>query len=158
MITIALIGCSKTKKVRTPDGWDEARNVYDSDLFRKRVAHVESRRLPWYIISAKSALLKPTTPIKLYNRVLDELDEIEIAEWHLDVANMLMTELSNNFGKPRLSSVTIELHAGEKYCEPLGSILLMFGMNVTKPVANLGIGQQLAYYKSLTPLETNACQ
>jgi hypothetical protein len=42
----------------------------------------------------------------------------------------------------------VELHAGAKYCEPLGAILQMFGLKVVKPVASLSIGQQLAFYKS----------
>lgn len=148
MITIAFVGCSKTKRLKMPHGgYCPARDLYVSDLFVKRVAHVERRGLPWYIISAKSRLLKPTVSVRNYNRVMDELSGIEIAEWHLGVANQLMTELWCEFNAPKLSDVTVELHAGAKYCEPLGAILSMFGVTITKPVASLGIGGQLAFYK-----------
>lgn len=147
MIEIALIGCSKSKATCGPSGFIPARELYDSDLFRKRVAHVESRGLPWYVLSAKCGLLKPSTPIRPYNQVITDLSCLEVAEWHLGVANMLMTELFYEFGEPKLSSVKIELHAGSKYCEPLGTILKLFGVSVVKPVEHRGIGQQLAFYK-----------
>jgi hypothetical protein len=146
MITIALIGCSKTKSVSNPSGYAAARDLYSSDLFAKRVAHIEDRGLPWYILSAKSGLLKPSVLLRSYNATLSELSSIEIAEWHLGVANQLMTELWYEFREPKLSTVTIELHAGAKYCEPLASILELLGVKVIKPVANLSIGKQLQFY------------
>jgi hypothetical protein len=120
-------------------------------LFRKRVEHVESRGLPWYILSAKSGLIKPSLMLRNYNATMGELSGIEVAEWHLGVANELMSALWYDFRSPKLSSVSVELHAGAKYCEPLGAILQMFGVQVIKPVNSLGIGQQLAFYKSVQP-------
>ena len=148
MITIALVGCSKTKAVGHPSGYAAARDLYVSDLFSKRVDHVESRGLPWYILSAKCGLLKPSVQVRAYDKTISDLSGIEVAEWHLGVANQLMSELWYEFDAPKLSSVTVELHAGAKYCEPLGAILQMFGVKVVKPVASRGIGQQLAFYKS----------
>jgi hypothetical protein len=148
MLTIALIGCSKTKANPEPGGYLEARALYDSDLFRKRVAHVEKRNLPWYILSAKSGLLKPTVAIRPYNMVLTELTPIEVAEWHVGVANQILSELWYGFDSPKLSDVTIEIHAGAKYCDPLGSILGLLGMKVSKPMEHTSIGKQLAFYKS----------
>ena len=145
-VTIALVGCSKTKLVRDPSGYELARDIYTSDLFRKRKGHVEGRGIPWYILSAKSGLLKPSVPIRNYDAMLGGLSEIELAEWHLGVANQLMSELYYEFSSPKLSDVTVELHAGAKYCEPLGALLSMFGVKVVKPVKGLGIGQQLAFY------------
>lgn len=147
-LTIALVGCSKTKVSDVHEKWTEARHLYSSDLFSKRVQHVESRDLPWYILSAKNGLLKPNGMVKKYDSTIGQLSDIEVAEWHLGVANQLMSELWYEFKGPALSSLTVELHAGAKYCEPLGSILRLFGVNVVKPVANLGIGQQLAFYKA----------
>ena len=149
MITIALIGCSKTKCEATPTGYCAARDLYCSDLFEKRVGHVEQRGLPWYILSAKSGLLSPSAQVRPYNETLKDASSIEVAEWHLGVANQLMSELYYAFNAPKLLSVTVELHAGARYCEPLGAILRMFGVKVVKPVANRGIGQQLAYYSRI---------
>lgn len=148
MITIALIGCSKTKADAGPSGYLPAQDLYSSDLFAKRVEHVKRRSLPWYILSAKCGLLSPTVQVRPYEKIITDLSDIEVAEWHLGVANQLMTELWYEFKEPKLSSVTVELHAGAKYCEPLGAILLMFGVKVVKPVASRGIGEQLAFYKS----------
>lgn len=147
-LTIAFVGCSKTKAAVGPSGYLAAGDLYNSDLFRKRAEHVESRGLPWYILSAKCGLLNPTTSIRTYNTTMADLNEIEQAEWHIGVANQLMSALWCDFEAPKLSDVTIELHAGAKYCEPLGAILTMFGVKILKPVAGLGIGEQLAYYKS----------
>jgi hypothetical protein len=148
MVTIALIGCSKTKAVTQQHKLIAARDLYISDLFRKRVEHVEKRGLPWYILSAKSGLLKPTVLVRSYDRTLGDSDELELAEWHLGVAGQFMSELCYEFGSPKLSSVAVEMHAGEGYCEPLGAILKMFGVKVIKPVAGRGIGEQLKFYKS----------
>lgn len=150
MIRIALVGCSKTKVPfdKLKGGFTPARDLYASDLFRKRVSHVESLGLPWYILSAKGGLVNPSTPLRHYNTTLKSLTEIERAEWSIGVANQLMTELYYEFGSPELRSVHVELHAGGSYCEPLGTILGLFGITVVKPVAGLGIGKQLAFYGS----------
>jgi len=149
MITIALIGCSKSKANAGPIGYLPAREMYCSDLFEKRVKHVTKRDLPWYILSAKCGLLKPDVPVRPYNTVITDLCDIEVAEWHLGVANQLMSELWYEFDAPKLSSVTIELHAGEKYCEPLAILLKQFKLKVKRPVKGLGIGRQLEYYASV---------
>ena len=149
MITIALIGCSKTKADAGPSGYLPAQELYSSDLFAKRVEHVTKRNLPWYILSAKCGLLSPTVQIRPYNTVMTDLSNIEVAEWHLGVANRLMTELWYEFNAPRLSDVTVEIHAGAKYCEPLGTILQNFKISVCRPVQGLGIGRQLKFYRAL---------
>lgn len=146
VLTIALVGCSKQKN--TPEhGYLPARDLYASDLFRKRVSHVESRGLPWFILSAKGGLLSPSVPVRTYDCTMSDLTEIEVAEWHLGVANQLMTALFYDFHCQSLSRVRIELHAGQKYCEPLATFLKTFGIQVSTPLAGLGIGEQLAYYK-----------
>ena len=154
-IEIAFVGCSKTKTCTSPSGYTAARDLYTSDLFRKRVEYVERKGMPWYILSAKSGLISPTVALRNYNETLADLSCTEIAEWHLDVANSLMTELIYEFKGPKLSDVTIEFHAGSRYCEPLGSILKIFGVNIRKPVANLGIGKQLAFYSEQNMEATN---
>jgi hypothetical protein len=146
MTTIALIGCSKTKAIKSATGWAPARDLYSSDLFTKRVKHVEARGLPWYILSAKSGLLKPTVDVRLYDKTISDLCPLEVAEWHLGVANQLMSEFWYEFNITDPAKVTIELHAGAKYCEPLGNILQLLGVTVVKPVVGLGIGKQKAFY------------
>jgi hypothetical protein len=86
-LTIALIGCSKRKN-EAQHGYLPASELYSGDLFSKRVKHVQSRGVPWYILSAKSGLLKPTTPIRTYDKVVTILTELERAEWHIGVRDI----------------------------------------------------------------------
>jgi hypothetical protein len=143
---IALIGCSKRKNEVGSSGFIKARDLYAGELFKKRVALVESKNIPWYILSAKSGLLKPFVPVRTYDYTFAQMTELERAEWHVGVANQLFSELFYTFGDPKLSTVTIEFHCGSDYCEPLATILGLFGVKSEKPVAGLGIGQQLKFY------------
>jgi hypothetical protein len=147
VVRIALVGCSKTKMNLSAGRHVEARDLYVSELFKLRRSHVEGRMLPWYILSAKSGLLNPATLVRTYDQPLANLEGVALAEWHIDVANTLMTELVYTFGSSKLSTVTVEFHAGSRYCEPLASVLKLFGIKVERPVAGLGIGQQLAHYR-----------
>ena len=147
----AIVGCSKIKgEVKRigqhGDAWIEAQDLYTSDLFKKRRAHVESRGLVWFISSAKSGLVTPTTPLRPYNRTMDDLAPIDVAAWHVTTVNQLIDALYYDHNIRDLKEVAIELHAGSRYIEPLDKILEMFGAEVIKPVAGMGIGQQLAYY------------
>jgi hypothetical protein len=146
---IALIGCSKKKNKVGVTGYCAARDLYAGELFKKRVATVEAKGLPWYVLSAKSGLLSPTVQVRTYDYTFAQMTELERAEWHVGVANQLFTELFYTFGDPKLSTVTIEFHCGSNYCEPLATILGMFGIKSEKPVAGLGIGQQLKFYSKV---------
>jgi hypothetical protein len=146
MTTIALIGCSKTKKVVDRLEWVPARELYTGDLFRKRVAYVESKGLPWYILSAKSGVLHPDTAVMSYDATMGDKTEYEIAEWHSSVVTMLLDKLYYNHNEPPLKTVTLEIHAGAKYVQPLEQMLKLLGIKVVLPVKGLGIGEQLAYY------------
>ncbi len=147
----AIVGCSKIKAEvkrigQHGDAWIEAQDLYTSDLFKKRRAHVESRGLVWFIASAKSGLVTPTTPLRPYDRTMEDLAPIDVAAWHVTVVNQLIDSLYYDHNIRDFKEVAIELHAGSRYIEPLDKILEMFGAEVIKPVAGMGIGQQLAYY------------
>ncbi len=146
MTTIALIACSKSKKVIGPADWVPAQELYTSDLFQKRVGHVTSRQLPWYILSAKSGVIAPTTMVRSYDQTLRDMSEFEIAEWHAGVVVQLLDKLCYDHRQPSLKTVTFEIHAGSKYVQPLEKMLTLLGIKVVLPVKGLGIGEQLAYY------------
>ncbi len=154
----AIVGCSKIKAEvkkldQFGDAWIEAQDLYTSDLFKKRRSHVESRGLVWFIASAKSGLVNPTTPLRPYEKTIDDLAPIDVAGWHVTVVNQLIDALYYDHDIRDLKEVAIELHAGAKYIEPLDKILEMFGAQVIKPVAGMGIGQQLAYYSGVACVE-----
>ena len=147
----AVIGCSKEKaklkRLNTyGDDWIEAKDLYVSDLFKKRMAHVEARKIPWFIASAGSGLVAPTTPMRTYDKTIADMEAIDRSAWYVGVASELIDRLYYDHDIRDLRDVAIELHAGADYCEPLDKILELLGAEVIRPVKGLGIGQQLAYY------------
>lgn len=147
MMRIALIGCSKSKKVIGPADWVPAQELYTSDLFQNRVEHVTSRQLPWYILSAKSGVIAPTTMVRSYDQTLRDMSEFEVAEWHAGVVVQLLDKLYYDHKSPSLKAVTVEIHAGARYVQPLEQLLKVLGVRVELPVKGKGIGEQLAFYK-----------
>lgn len=151
--TFALVGCSKKKLVSKNSFSDfiPAREVYTSDLFVKRVAHVESRGLPWFILSAKSGCIPPITPLRIYNIKMADKAPIDVAAWHVGAAGQFIDSLYHDWDIRDLKQVEVELHAGSAYCKPLADILVLLGVKVILPVHRMGIGQQLKYYKESIP-------
>jgi hypothetical protein len=147
-MTVALIGCAKKKRTLNPfEPMILARELYCSDLFKKRVEHVESRSLPGYILSAKSGCVAPSTPMRIYDHTMsDKIDQIDVSAWHVGVVNQLIDLLYYEQNIRDLRTVSVEIHAGRSYCDPLKSILELVGFEVFTPVAGLGIGEQLGYY------------
>lgn len=146
MTTIAVIGCSKTKK----RGATKARNLYLGTLFTKRVLWLEQRNVPWYILSAKYGLLAPDSPVEgVYENRLHDLPEMERLEWHLRAAGDLVKALRENHGVANLKKVVLEVHAGVKYAEPLASILAGLGVTIDRHCPDITIGKQFAYYTDL---------
>jgi len=144
----AFVGCSKTKRT-TKDPFRDmmpARDVYTSDLFVKRVAHVESRGLPWMILSAKSGCIAPTTPLRIYDHTISDKEQIDLAAWAVGSASQFIDHLYYNHDIRDLKTVAVEIHAGKGYCEPLAEILKLIGVEVILPVRGMGIGEQLSYY------------
>lgn len=143
----ALVGCSKKKNSANPfEPLTPARDLYCSDLFHKRVRHIESRNLPWFIVSAKSGCINPCTPLRVYDHTMLDKDQIDVSAWHVVAASQLIDLLYFDWDIRDLRKVAVEFHAGNGYCEPLASILKLLGVEVVFPVKGLGIGEQLAYY------------
>ena len=144
----ALVGCSK-KKLNTHNPFRDmiqARNLYTSDLFQKRVAHVEARGLPWMILSAKSGCISPITPLRVYDHTIRDKEQIDLAAWSVGSVNQWIDNLYYDHGIRDLRTVAVEVHAGKAYLNPIAGILKILGVTVYAPVAGMGIGQQLAYY------------
>lgn len=144
----ALVGCSKKKRNTQNSFLDfvPAREVYTSDLFTKRVQHVEARNLPWLILSARCGCITPTTPIRLYDHTMLDKEQIDVAAWHVVAVSQFIDHLYYVWDIRDLRTVAVEIHAGKGYRDPLASILKLCGVTVYAPVEGLGIGQQLAYY------------
>lgn len=153
---LVLIGCSKIKN-RIPAGitrtnWVTPQQLYGSPLFSKRVNSAVNRGLPWAVLSAKYGVWNPTTVLKPYDMTFDEMTPADRVAWHVGVANRIVEHLWEPYHQGQADGpilpreLTIEIHAGSDYCNPLATILRSVGINVELPCEGLGIGEQLAFY------------
>jgi hypothetical protein len=124
-----------------------------SDLFKKRVAHVEGRGLLWFILSAKSGCITPITPLRPYDIKMGDKAPIDVAAWHVGAASQFVDLLYHDWDIRDLKEVEVELHAGANYSKPLADILVLLGIRVILPVQGMGIGQLLNYYNQGDPIE-----
>lgn len=139
MSRIILIGCGKTKRAEAC----AARDLYTGSLFRARRAYAESTGDTWRIVSARYGLVHPDTEVRPYNLTVDELCEPDRAAWALVTVASLLDEMPN---ETRLGDITLELHAGAAYAEPLIAVARSVGLTASWPVQGMGIGEQLGWY------------
>jgi hypothetical protein len=133
---VVLIGCVKTKL----PGAAPAREMYTSPLFRKRRTFAEASAKPWFILSAFHGLVRPDTVLEHYDMYLAGQPRAYRSEW----GRRVVRDLENEIGP--LSGLTIEIHAGSTYVEPLEPLLTAAGANVSVPLAGLSQGEHLAWY------------
>lgn len=138
----AFIGCSAKKIAGHLGTWPS--ELYTSQLFKARLEYVRSRGLPWYVMSAKYGLVGNEEMVRPYDMTLNQWSKPDLAAWHLSIAFRLLNDLCDD-DDPR--DITIELHAGKAYCEPVATHLRAVGFKVERPLQGLGIGEQLAWYK-----------
>jgi hypothetical protein len=140
--TVILIGCVSRKTMRPAP----ARDLYVSDLFRKRRSYAEASGRPWLIVSALYGVLDPDETITPYDFTLKRVGRRERAAWGELVASQLEQRLGVLAGR------TFELHAGVTYVEPIRDALSTSGARLVTPLEGLGIGMQLHWYSSLLSL------
>jgi hypothetical protein len=127
---LALIGCSARKLNRPP----AARDLCRGDLFRKALAYAEHRFDRTMILSARYGLLSLGRIIAPYDLTLNTMSQAEHRAWAASIAL-----------PPGLD---ITYLCGRAYHEflPAGRT----------PLAGLGIGRQLAWFKArLNDRKTN---
>lgn len=135
------VGCGKAKATAPTS----AKDLYVGSLFRARRAYVERFDRPWFIVSAKLGLVLPNEVIAPYERKMAELATIDRLAWPLAVVHSFLDRLIEPLD-PR--SITIEIHAGAEYADPLADVLGVLGINNSRPVRGLGQGEQMAWYRS----------
>ena len=136
MRTVYLVSCVSKKK----DKALPARELYDSDWFRKARAYVESKAGPWFILSAKYGLVDPMTTIDPYNKTLKEMSTHERREWAAGVVADLRLVVSE--------SDRVVLLAGKTYRQFLIGDLIKICGAVETPLMALPIGKQLQWFKN----------
>lgn len=133
---VALISCVSKKQSKL----SPAEELYTSLWFCKAKAYVEQQRLNWYILSAKHGLLNKDEIIQPYNQTLKDMPVKERKKW----ANQIVVQIQREIH----SETTIQIFAGISYRKYLVPKLEDAGYIIEVPLINLGIGQQLAWFKS----------
>ncbi len=127
---VYLVACVGQKRP-TPA---RARDLYQSDWFKKARAYVEAQGGRWFILSALHGLIPPGRVIDPYNVTLATMSAAERRAWGERVA----AQLAGKIG-PRTRVVIL---AGRLYRDPLAS---WTGNRATVPMEGLGIGEQKAW-------------
>lgn len=135
MKTIALIACCSQKlDVPAPAGV-----LYISDLFRKSMAYARLVADEALILSAEHGLVDTTQEIAPYDTTLNNADARARRNWAIFTATQIAHRLA---GEP----VHLVILAGRKYRDELIPLLRKLpGVEITVPMAGLGIGQQKAW-------------
>lgn len=111
-----------------------ARDLYQSDWFKKARAYVEARGGRWFILSALHGLVSPASVIEPYNVTLADMTAADRRAWGARVAAQLAAKIG-----PRTRVVIL---AGRFYRDPLAD---WAGDRATIPMEGLGIGEQKAW-------------
>lgn len=127
---VHLVACVGQKR-ETPA---RARDLYQSDWFRKARAYVEAQGGRWFILSALHGLVPPGRVIDPYNVTLADMSAAERRAWGERVAAQLAEKIG-----PRTRVVIL---AGRLYRDPLAT---WTGNRATVPMEGLGIGEQKAW-------------
>jgi hypothetical protein len=133
-LDIGLVACSLRKSDRPLP----ARELYVSPLFRAARAYAEWRYGPerWLILSARHGLVQPDQVLAPYDLSLRRLTTAERQAWGDQVA----VELTDRFP----AGTVLWFHAGGLYRAAIAPVV---AHRVRAPLAGLGIGQQLAWYR-----------
>lgn len=109
-----------------------AKDLYQSEWFKKARRWAENNGKRWFILSAEYGLVFPDAILFPYNKTLNEMPIAERRAWGARVSEQIK-------GIPEGRLIVL---AGEKYREFLKSDRHM----IEAPLAGLGIGQQLAWF------------
>lgn len=143
MKTIHLVACCGKKL----ENLAPAKELYQSQLFRKARAVVEATGETWFVLSALHQLVHPDKVLHPYNHSLrTDMDRHDRQRWAGMVFGQLETHLVNPPAK-------VVFWAGRTYCEPLATLLAARGYAVKFPLMGLGIGQQLKHLTELLHVE-----
>ena len=130
---LVLVSCV-SKKLSRPA---PAQLLYRSEWFLKVRKLVESQEADWLILSALYGVVAPDTEISPYEKTLNTAGVIERRAWAENTLRQLCPHL---IGRRR-----IVIFAGQRYREFLVPALHGDGYEVDVPMANLRIGEQLAW-------------
>lgn len=117
-----------------------AKDLYQSELFRKSRRYAEQHGDKWLILSALHGVVHPDATIEPYDVTLNDMGADARRQWSNKIAKQLQDYQNDQ----------ITVLAGSAYCGWVNQF-----NNVTRPMEGLGIGQQLAYLLSTTTNQEN---
>lgn len=135
---VVLIGCVKTKRREAAP----AKDLYISALFRAERAYAEASGVPWFILSALHGLVGPDDILDPYELRLSATSRSYRDQWGAKVVKQLCALLGP------LDGMSIELHAGAAYTDPLRDRFRATDADVLEPLQGLRQGERLAWYRA----------
>jgi hypothetical protein len=136
--TVVLVSCSKRKREHTC----EARDLYDSDLFRLARAYAERTGDAWFILSARHHLTEPDRVTDPYDQSLQQADP----EWRTSWANLTAHRLAEKITGP----TRVVVLASALYCDQMIGFLrpkVPHPLEIAQPLRGLGIGRRMAWLR-----------
>lgn len=127
---VHLVACVAEKRPRAA----RARDLYQSDWFRKARGYVETQGGRWFILSALHGALQPGRVIEPYDVTLATMTAEERRAWGERVAAQLAGQIGPH--------TPVVILAGRLYRDPLAR---WAGSRATVPMQGMGIGQQKAW-------------
>jgi hypothetical protein len=140
MHTIALVSCVKKKL----DHSAKAEDLYQSQWFKAASQMVKNKYSEWYILSAKHHLLDPSQIVDPYDMTLHGMSRCERQEW----AGRVFAGIGRINPRPDL----LTIFAGKIYRLDLLPLLMSMGYCISVPMAGMGIGKQLQWFKNVSAL------
>ncbi len=131
-----LLGCVSQKNASPM----AAKDLYRSELFRRRRRFAEASGRPWWIVSAEYGLVDPERVIAPYDT---RIARLLLGARH-ELADHVAADLEGALGS--LAGKLLEVHAGDEYVLAIGPALRGRGARLTRPLEGLRIGEQLAWY------------
>jgi hypothetical protein len=135
--SVLLLGCVATKRPYRA----RAKDLYCSPLWSGRRRYAESTCRPWFVVSALHGLVEPEEYLEPYDPALTDLTAAARRIWGDQVIEALALRVP-------LAHSMLEVHAGSAYRAAIHEPLRRRGARMVVPLAGLGLGQQLAWYRS----------
>ena len=126
-VDLIIISCGAKKRTYQC----KAEDMYIGPLFKASLEWAKKQPIPYFIVSTKYGLLKPTDIIKPYEMTLKEMNKSEIIIWAKNIAK----ELPKN---KKIICVTSKIYS--LFSNYYNGIVL-------NPLVGLGIGKRIKWFK-----------
>jgi hypothetical protein len=120
---VVLVGSSGA----TGEGAEAAGRLFRSDGFARAREHAVHSRLPWFVLSAKHGLLDPDDVISPFEVQIDDQSAAYRSAW----GEWVVAQLAD---RVQLDGVTVEVHGGVDFAQPLRQPLTRRGAVLDIPL------------------------